>query len=101
MCTVSMIMDDWRDRFNPPGCVPNTTGGSPTYTFWPPAGPTKEEFDALKAEVQRMKKLLIAAKIYDEESGQPDCENADKIALFRQLAKLLGVDIEDLFPEKA
>lgn len=58
---------------------------------------TRAEFDALKAELESLKQLLVAAKKYDAETGQPDCENADKIALFKKLAELLGVDFAEVF----
>ncbi len=91
MCTISIVMDDWTRR--------HQELQPPMVTFWPPAGPSREEFDALKAEVESMKKLLIAAKLYDKETGQPDCESEDKIALFRKLAQMLGVDISEIFTQ--
>lgn len=103
MC-VSMIAKDWQDQF------PNRR---PNFQFQPQAVPnqgdlqrflerhdsvSRVEFDALKAELESLKKLLIAAKQYDKETNQPDCEDAEKIALFRGLAKMLGVDLSDVFP---
>lgn len=56
MCTVSMVAQDWTQR------------------TWPQFQPlitqpeiTRVEFDALKAELEAIKKLLIAAKQYDKE----------------------------------
>jgi hypothetical protein len=95
-------MDGWRDQWAQkiePFVVPNTTGTVTVYS-----GVSRQDFEAFKAEMRKelnsLKKLLKAAKIYDEESGQADCENADKIALFKQLAELCGVSIQDIFPEK-
>lgn len=111
MCTVSMIFDEWNRR-------PNMPWGSPydqhPFTPAPPTSlpnnfeevlnklqgeqlVTRKEFNALKQELESLKKLLIAAKQYDKESGQPDCEQADKAALLRQIAKLIGVDFEEVF----
>jgi hypothetical protein len=59
---------------------------------------SRTEFDKLKAELEAVKKLLAAAKIYDEETNQPDCEDPDKVAIFKALAKLVGVDLNDIFP---
>jgi hypothetical protein len=61
-----------------------------------PSAVPREEFDALKREVEELKKLLIAAKQYDDATGQPDCEQADKMALIRKLAELVGVDLSGL-----
>ncbi len=58
----------------------------------------RSEFDALKTELEALKEFLKAAKAYDERTGQPDCEDPDKVRLFRQLAALCGIDMSDIFP---
>jgi hypothetical protein len=60
--------------------------------------PTREEFEALKKEVQELKKLLEAAKKYDESTGQKDCEIDEKVVFIKQIAKLVGVDVSKIFP---
>jgi hypothetical protein len=93
MCTVSYIGDDFGKRL--PGIAPN-------YTQWitspPTNAPTRAEFDALKKEMEELKDLLKAAKRYDERTGQPDCEQEDKVALLKRLAELVGVDLSEVFP---
>jgi hypothetical protein len=93
MCTVSYIGDDFGKRL--PDRFPN-------YHQWivpqPVNAPTREEFNALKKEMQELKELLKAAKRYDEKTGQPDCEQEDKIALLKRLAEVVGVDLSDVFP---
>jgi hypothetical protein len=105
-----MIADHYRDKFWPNGFPkphqlpdnwPNSAPG--TYTVsWPEGvtadGPTKEEFDALKKEVEDMKALLKKAKKYDEENNQPDCEMDEKVALLKKLAEAVGIDLEDALP---
>lgn len=54
---------------------------------------TREEFDKLKESVKEMKELLIKAIEYDKRTGQPECENEDKIKLLRSIAKLVGVEL--------
>jgi ABC-type phosphate/phosphonate transport system substrate-binding protein len=107
MCVVSMIgdhysdkfRDDWYKRFipwTPP--IPNNPypwSGNSTTTSVPSA--TKEEFDALKKEVEEMKKLLIRAKIYDEKNNEPDCEIDAKIELLKKFAEIVGIDLSDIF----
>lgn len=61
------------------------------------SGITREEFDALKAEVEELRKLLEAAKQFDAATGQPDCEMDEKVLLIKQLAELVGVDLGDVF----
>ena len=44
-----------------------------------------------------MKKMLEAAKIYDKDTGQPDCEMEEKIDFLKKVAKLVGVNLEEIF----
>jgi hypothetical protein len=68
---------------------------SSTFIFSPV---NREEFDALKRDVEEMKALLKRAKEYDERTGQADCENAEKVALIRKVAELVGVDLREVLP---
>jgi len=113
MCTVSNIGDGYRDNFAPrwpnvpiwphqPVGVPYpaqpATAPVPVFTpavFTPAV--SKEEFDALKKEVEELKQLLKAAKKFDEETGQPDCHMDDKVEFIKKLAEFVGVDLEDIF----
>lgn len=79
----------WEDQY--PTVLPNTTI---TYV----SGITREEFEALKKEVQDVKELLKKAKAYDEETGQKDCEMEEKIALLKRFAEFVGVDLTDALP---
>lgn len=93
MCTMSVIGDDFMRR-HPQTAIPSQFA-------WPQQvlnGPTRAEFDALKQEMQELRLLLLAAKRFDEATGQADCEQEEKIALIRQFAKLVGVDFSDVFP---
>lgn len=58
---------------------------------------SKKDFDALKAEIEELKKLLLAAKRFDEATDQPECHDEEKIALIRQIADLVGVDVDEVF----
>lgn len=92
MCVISMIMDDWNERtkgdwWTQPSIITIDSHA-------------REEIENLKKEIESLKKLLKAAKIYDEETGQPECETAEKIALFKALAKALGIDVSDIFEDK-
>lgn len=96
MCTVSMIGDFYRDKWKDwdpmrpliPQPIPGQVIPAPEIT--------KQEFDELRKEVQDMKELLRRAKIYDEENGETDCEIDEKMDLLRRIAKLVGVDLEDV-----
>ena len=96
MCVVSNIGDGWSKRFPEvyPWAVPHTT---PPTTQTISVGISRWEFDALKKEVEALRELLIAAKKFDEETGQPDCEVDEKVALIKKVAELVGVDISDVF----
>jgi len=113
MCVVSNIGDDWTGRWptNPvnPWKLPEAPQpwpyvpyeATPPYiapvTITLPPEVTKEEFDALKKEMEALKKLLLAAKAYDEATGQPDCEMEEKVDLIKKIAKIVGVDMKDVF----
>lgn len=103
MCMVSMVGTGWPNQF--PKSIPYIPEALPAPTNWPQLLQNQEvsrtEFDAMKKELEAIKKVLIAAKLYDENTGAKDCEDPDKVALFKVLAKLLGVDMSDVFPEAA
>lgn len=90
MCSYSMIADHYNSHFqnNYPQIFQNTL--TPAIS--------RAEFDALRAEVENLKELLKKAKEYDERTGQPDCESADKVAILRKVAELVGIDIESALP---
>lgn len=113
MCSVSMVMDTYRREWDrrvwepmPAGYpvpwpsinpLPMPHAGSGNGMTLVVGGPTQAQFDALKAEVEMLKKLLIAAKKYDEDNGEKDCELESKIAIVRKVADAVGVSMEDVF----
>jgi hypothetical protein len=87
VCVYSMIMDHYRDKWEPlviPKYIP-----APTFT--------KEELDDFRKDAAELKKLLERAKKYDQETGQKDCELESKKDKVRELAKELGLG-EIVFP---
>ncbi len=62
---------------------------------------SKKDFDALKKEVEALRELLLAAKEYDEATGQPDCEVDEKVEFIRQVAELVGVDVDEVFGSRS
>lgn len=94
MCTVSFIGDQWTERY--PQRYPDFY---PVPTIIPP-GASKEEVDALRNEVAELKKLLGAAKEFDDATGQPDCETEEKVGLLRRLGRLLGIDLDDVLVKR-
>lgn len=94
MCVVSMVGDHYRDKWGDrwPGAIPAT----PFQPFNPIPVISREEFDALKKEVEEMKALLKRAKEYDERNNEPDCEIDEKMDLLRKVAKLVGVSLDDV-----
>ena len=99
MCAVSVIADDWTKRragdFIPWGNPPIFPGAE----YQNP--PNRAEFDKLKAELQELKKLLEVAKQEDIDNGEPDCEMEEKIAIFRRLGELFGVDFNEVLKPNA
>lgn len=112
MCVVSMIGDHYKDKFKPwePFVVPQVPGVSPLAPGWkelPVATfapnypnlplPTREEFEALKKQVEEMHVLLKKAKKYDEVNKEPNCEMEEKVEFIKQVAKFVGIDLKDIF----
>ena len=89
MCIVSNVGDAWRDRL--PREYPNIS----------PAGispfATKSEVEALRRELAELRELLKAAKKFDEATGQPACELAEKVEFSKRIADLMGVDMSEAF----
>lgn len=97
MCSVSMVGDSWRNNLpqqfpwvNPPISHPNSG--------FIPSPPSRAEFEALRAEIEQMKKELQVARRKDIAAGDPDCEMEEKVAFIKKIADLVGVDLEDIFP---
>lgn len=101
MCVVSMMGDEFTKRWQPYVQPPIDVQPKPLTTedwqklFNPP--PTKAEFDALKREVELLRDLLKAAKVYDEKNNEPHCEMENKVALIKAIAKAMGVDLSEVF----
>jgi len=112
MCAVSAVGDNWQNI--QPLKWPNWTPPSKPQ-IWPTDDKTKalppfdgytqvqiaamrREIDAMKREIEELRTLLMAAKKFDEATGQPDCEQGEKVALIKKIAKIVGVDMSDVFP---
>lgn len=91
MCVVSMVLDHYQEKWRL-NVSPHVSPLS-TFTINPVS---REEFEALKRDVEEMKALLIRAKEYDRRNNEPDCEMAEKVALIKKVAELVGVDISEV-----
>lgn len=93
---VSNISDQWKEQF--PQKWPDFTSPQNTWQSQGiPAGVSQVDFDALRNEVLELKKLLIAAKEFDDKTGQPHCEMDSKVELIKKIAKIVGVDLGNVF----
>lgn len=120
MCTVSMVGDHYRDIWEDKPWYPNVQPYvrplppvDPGILPWRPPAPapapfvnpcmpavSREEFDELKRQVNEMVLLLKRAKMYDEQNNEPHCEMAEKMDLLRKVAKLVGIDLDDVLKPK-
>ena len=109
MCVTSMVGDHYADKWKEyPWIQP---GFQPVMPYQPlPPGSAgaqpvqyvpRHEFDKLKAEVEEMKALLKRAKAYDEANNEPECEIDEKMDLLRKVAKMVGVDLDDVIGKAA
>jgi hypothetical protein len=108
MCTVSMIGDEFSKRFDPIDwgkLNPYVPNPNPTLTYSYPAATAAEvsllrqQVEDLKKEVLLMKDLLKAAKLYDEKNNEPNCEMENKVKKLKEIAKLMGVDLSEIFKD--
>lgn len=96
MCVVSMVGDHFNDKWK-----------DPSYPYYPQIQKlttdsidievTRQEFDALKKEVEEMKKLLERAFEYDKKNNEPNCEMEEKVALLKKVAEAVGVNLDEIF----
>ena len=104
MCAVSMIGDHFGQQIPQqyPWTQPGSggAGGTSGTIIYQQTGPSQADFDALKRDILQMKELLKKAKIYDEQTGQKDCEMEDKIKALRDIAVLVGISLDDIFTRK-
>lgn len=91
MCVVSFVGDHFQQKWAQPIY-------QQTFTNIPEI--TKAEFDALKKEVEEMKALLIKAKEYDEKNNEPNCEIEEKMKFLKEVAKLVGIDLDEVLKKK-
>lgn len=93
MCVVSAIVGNQEQRwqqvypwaFNPPRFASFEV--------------SEADWSSLKKEVEELRTLIVAAKKYDEFTLQPHCEHADKVALMRRLADMVGVSYGEIFDD--
>ena len=90
MCVYSAISDWGRDRWGDhTGFIPRDPGPNqaPVYPTTVPSVPTvtitQSDWDAFKC-------LLDAAKKFDDVTGQPDCESAEKTAWMKEIEEKLA-----------
>jgi hypothetical protein len=99
MCLISVVGAEFSKTVparHPWAIDPNRPLSTRTPTLLPPS---REEFDALKLEMTQLRELLLAAKKFDEQTGQPDCEMEEKVTLIKRLADIVGVDLKDVFSD--
>ena len=102
MCVVSFVGDHFQQKpwpgVSPYVFPPSETTSKTIITLKPDI--TREEFDALKKQVDEMVDLMRKAKAYDERNNEPNCEMEDKIKLLRQISALVGVNLDDVLKSK-
>jgi hypothetical protein len=110
MCIASMISDDYSKSLpwrQPSPILPPYPGINPDPNpfdklLTPPASPiSREEWEALRKEVEELRELLSKAKQYDAAHDEPDCESEEKVAFAKKLGEAFEVDIEQVLAEPA
>jgi hypothetical protein len=99
-----MVGDYWKEQFPqkypgvkewiiPTSPVPTTLQDPNTIKI----AALEKELAALKKDMEEFKKLLIAAKLYDDATDQHECEMDEKVELIKKVAELVGVDLKEVF----
>jgi hypothetical protein len=113
MCVVSMVGRHYEEKWVPRDWFPEQPrpGRFPPIEPVQPAKPdfekmiqaiqnmkqvSRQEFEALKQEVEELKLLLQRAIEYDEKNNEPHCENEAKMELLRAVAKAVGIDLDEV-----
>ena len=119
MCVVSMVGDHYNDKWKDndlikkmqqPYTWPSTgtplnpypytqPNAAPNQLQQPITGPSKFEFEQLRKEVLEMKELLKRAVEYDKKNNEPHCEIEEKMATLKSVAKLFGVNLDDVLKQ--
>jgi hypothetical protein len=99
MCVVSMVIDHYREKWEPlipawlqPPPAPNFTPTSPLPQPVAPVVPPAEP-RITDEEIREFRRLLERAREYDRKNNEPDCELAEKKAALQKIAEQLGVKI--------
>lgn len=87
MCVVSMITEHYRDKWYPFVPQIQTVPWNPLPAIVPIQPQITPE------EVTEFRRLLERAREYDKRNNEPACENAEKVAALKTIAKALNVDI--------
>lgn len=114
MCVVSMIHDHYIDKW-----YPRVYPQYPPFSPFMPSGETEKErerelqemLDKIKTEkitvipvsqsltkeeIDEFRKLLDRAREYDRKNNEPECPMDTKVALLKELARILGVDLGNI-----
>ena len=101
MCVVSAVIDNY-EQWRPNIFKKYDTEDWPTLLppqdnkIYPFNYASKEEVEELRKEIQMLKDILIKAKLFDDETGQMDCEKVEKVAMLKKIAKALDIDLDDV-----
>lgn len=98
MCATSTVIDNYKLNTLDYGVIrfyPNTITSTPVVELAVPV--SRQEFDALKASVEELKRMLLEAKAEDIRNNAPDCEMEEKKQFVLRLAEMFGIDMNEVF----
>lgn len=87
MCMVSNVYDQWNPWFPSPSTVP-VTQPTPIPTPIVIQQGLNISPEDLRLLIKSFHKAVEAAKVFDQITGQPDCEDPDKAKLEERVAEL-------------
>jgi hypothetical protein len=91
MCVRSMVYDYWNKYPWPqplPIYVPYPVPQPQPYDPMPRQPQIEINWEVVKADIEKFKKSIAAAKVVDDLTAQPDCEDPDKAKLKEKIEAL-------------
>lgn len=95
MCVVSALGEHYTEKFEPYRRMIYPNEGLQPLGIYQTV--SRQEFEELRNLVLEMRDILLVGKAYDEKTNQPHCEHEEKVALLKEIAKQVGVDIDEVF----
>lgn len=91
-------MDSWQDRFRRQSAPLDNLFATPTKYEIEQVKDRLTKIEGLYDEILKMVQEIKAAQKFDDDTGQPNCHNEDKIAVIRKICAAFDIDLDKEVP---